>query len=91
MKNIILIGARGSGKTSIGRKIAELTGRKFIDADTEIEHIAGKSIPEIFDEQGENAFRELEKAMREGAISEWKIKKGKSPLTKYLFPGTRIL
>lgn len=58
--DIVLIGMPGSGKTSIGAMVAEMCGRTFIDTDAEVEKAAGKSIPEIFAESGEAAFRELE-------------------------------
>jgi len=58
--NIVLIGMRGSGKTAIGKEIAIITGKKFIDTDAEIERETEKSIPEIFSKQGEAGFREIE-------------------------------
>ena len=51
----------GSGKTTFGRKIAQELYRVFIDLDREIEKSSGKTIPEIFSQQGESAFREIEK------------------------------
>ena len=60
MENIILIGMPGSGKTTVGRLLAEKTGRTFVDADEAIVQAAGKSIPEIFAQDGEEAFRALE-------------------------------
>ncbi len=60
MENIILIGMPGSGKTSVGKLLAELTGKTFVDTDAEITKKAGKSIPEIFAEVGESGFRVLE-------------------------------
>lgn len=60
MGNIILIGMPGCGKSSIGRAIAEKTGRSFIDADAVIEETAGRSIPDIFKESGEEGFRAIE-------------------------------
>ena len=60
MESIALIGMAGCGKSSIGRLLARETGKKFVDADTEIEALAGKSIPQIFAEDGEEAFRLLE-------------------------------
>lgn len=51
----------GAGKTSIGVKLAQLTGRKFIDLDAEIEYRMNKSIPLIIAEEGERYFRYLEK------------------------------
>lgn len=60
MENIILIGMPGCGKSTIGRLLAEKTGKLFVDADTEIEKLAKKSIPEILIRDGEEAFRVLE-------------------------------
>ena len=60
MENIILIGMPGCGKSTIGRLIAEETGKRFVDSDVEIEKLAQKSIPRIFAEDGETAFRNLE-------------------------------
>ena len=60
MENIILIGMPGCGKSTIGRLMAEKTGRLFIDTDAEIEKLAQKSIPTIFAEDGEAVFRTLE-------------------------------
>ena len=60
MENIALIGMAGCGKSSIGRLLARETGKKFVDADTEIELLAGKPIPQIFAEDGEEAFRLME-------------------------------
>ena len=60
MKSIALIGMPGSGKTSIGMRLAELTDRKFIDLDEVITDEAGMPIPEYFTKYGEPAFRRLE-------------------------------
>jgi shikimate dehydrogenase len=59
-QNIALIGMPGCGKTTVGRRLARMTGRPFSDTDALIEATAGKSIPEIFAEDGEDAFRLLE-------------------------------
>lgn len=59
--NISLIGYRGSGKTSVGRALAERFALRFVDTDVEIERRAGCSIAEIFARQGEPAFRTIEK------------------------------
>lgn len=60
LENIILIGMPGSGKSTVGRLLAQTLHRPFVDADGEIEALAGKSIPEIFARDGEEAFRALE-------------------------------
>lgn len=59
MKNIVLIGMPGCGKSTLGRCLAEMLDREFIDADPEIEKDAGKTIPELF-AVSENYFREQE-------------------------------
>ena len=57
---IVLIGYMGSGKTSVGKVLAEELKIPFRDLDTEIEMVESKSIPEIFQEKGEIYFRKLE-------------------------------
>ena len=58
---VILIGPPGSGKTSIGKQVAKMTNSVFTDTDHEIETKVGKSITNIFLEDGESFFREREK------------------------------
>ena len=58
--NIVLCGFMGAGKTSVGRQIAKITGRRFTDTDELVELKEGKKISQIFDEKGEDYFRELE-------------------------------
>ena len=65
MKNIILIGMPGCGKTTIGTLLAKKLGRTVVDADEKIVELAGKSIPEIFTQDGEEAFRATETAALE--------------------------
>lgn len=66
--NLVLIGMPGSGKTSVARILAERLGWSFLDLDEAIEQAAGKSIPAIFAEEGEDAFRRIETALaREAA------------------------
>ena len=59
-KNISLIGLMGSGKSIIGKHLANELGLEFYDSDIEIERISGKSINSIFEENGEPYFREIE-------------------------------
>ncbi|MFC2005963.1 shikimate kinase [Chloroflexota bacterium] len=58
--NIALIGFMGTGKTAVGQLLAKKLDRKFLELDSLIEQQAGKSIPDIFQQDGEIAFRELE-------------------------------
>ncbi len=69
--NIALIGFMGTGKTAVGRLLGEKLGREFIELDALIEKKVGKTIPEIFQQDGEIAFREREiEATREVAEKE---------------------
>ncbi len=61
--NIVLTGFMGTGKTTVGRLLAERLGRPFVDMDAEIERRTGRSIPEIFAQEGEAAFRQQEAAL----------------------------
>lgn len=73
-KNIVLVGFMGTGKSSAGRIVAERLGMKFLDMDDEIVRQEGCSIPDIFRDRGEPAFRAIERAMvgqlaaREGLV-----------------------
>ena len=73
-KNIVLIGFMGTGKTWTGRALKKLTGMELVDMDTMIEERADKPIADIFAQDGEPAFREMERALtkelsqREGLI-----------------------
>lgn len=61
MNNILLLGARGSGKTSFGRLLADQLLKTFVDVDDQIcEQFDHKTISEIWHEHGESAFREVE-------------------------------
>lgn len=59
-QNIVLTGMPASGKTTIGRLLAERLGKPFYDIDTEVVKKAGKAISEIFRNEGEKAFRDME-------------------------------
>ncbi len=59
-RNIVITGFMGTGKSTVGPVVAKQLGRTFIETDAEIIQRAGKTIPEIFAEQGESAFRQME-------------------------------
>src|SRR5689334_2533530 len=65
IRNLALIGFMGTGKSSIGRLVADMLRFTFLDTDHVIEARAGKSIREIFELNGEPAFRELERRVVE--------------------------
>lgn len=60
MKNVVLIGFMGTGKTAVGKRLARLLGWEFVDTDAEIERLTGKSIARLFAEDGEIRFRSEE-------------------------------
>lgn len=62
-QNIVITGFMGTGKTTVGERVAARLDRPFIDMDVEIEYRAGMTIREIFDTQGENAFRQRERVL----------------------------
>jgi shikimate kinase len=68
--NIYLVGMMGAGKSAAGKPLAEALGYRFLDADTALEQVAGRSIPEIFASDGEAGFRALETAVL-GQITGW--------------------
>lgn len=68
MKNIIITGFMGTGKTVVGNVLAKKLSCSFVDLDTLIEEMEGKSIPEIFAEKGEYYFRQVETNAIKGAL-----------------------
>lgn len=60
LPNVVLIGFMGCGKSSVGRRLAFLTGHRFVDTDELVAQAENKSIPEIFAEGGEDGFRAIE-------------------------------
>jgi shikimate kinase len=60
-RSVVLVGMMGSGKSSVGKRLATRLGLPFVDADTEIETAAGMSIPDIFAQRGETEFRDGER------------------------------
>ena len=67
--NVILIGYRGTGKSTVARLLADRLGWRWIDADEEIEKRSGESIASIFADEGEERFRDLESAILEDYAS----------------------
>src|SRR5690349_16703567 len=65
---IVLLGARGSGKTTVGRAVANHFGCEFVDVDDVIVARAGKSIARIFADDGEPRFRDLEAGVVEDVM-----------------------
>lgn len=61
-RNLVLTGLMGTGKTSVGRRVAEILGRPFVDTDAITEREAGATIAELFATRGERAFRDFEAA-----------------------------
>lgn len=66
--NLVLTGVSASGKSSVGRQLAKLLGLGFIDLDELVERSAGKSISEIFSQEGEPAFRERERQILQSLV-----------------------
>lgn len=73
MPVITLIGYRGSGKSSVAAPLAERLGFDWMDADDEIERVAGKSITAIFAEEGEPRFRQLEREVMQSLLGRDKL------------------
>lgn len=71
-RNLVLMGFMGTGKSALGRRVAALTGARFLDMDAELERRAGKPVARIFAEEGEAAFRRMEAALAE----EWGMREG---------------
>lgn len=68
--NLILVGPTGAGKTSIGKRVAERFGLKFVDVDHAITEHAGATIPVIFENLGEAGFREHERTVLRALLAQ---------------------
>jgi shikimate kinase len=62
-RNVVITGFMGTGKTTVGRLVAEKLNRPFIDTDEEIVRRTGRTIPDIFQYEGESNFRHIERRM----------------------------
>ena len=68
-EHILLIGMMGAGKTTIGSLLADKLGRPYIDNDRQVEHMTGMTVPEIWQKEGEEAFRRQEAAAVQAAAA----------------------
>lgn len=69
-RSIILVGFMGTGKSTVGRLLAERLGWSFVDTDEEIVRLAGASIPDLFATGGEQVFRDWESLVLKNTLSE---------------------
>lgn len=67
-RHLVLIGLRGCGKTTVGRELARRLGRPFVDVDDEIARLAHADVDALLREQGERAFREVERRALRGLV-----------------------
>ena len=67
--HVVLVGLMGTGKTSVGKALAREMHRPFVDTDVEIERRTGRAIPEIFETEGEQAFRIIEREVLVDVLS----------------------
>lgn len=70
LKTVVMVGMMGAGKTAVGRALAERLGVAFLDSDAEIEVAANRSVPEIFERDGEAFFRSRETQIIERLLIE---------------------
>ncbi|MBC5994865.1 shikimate kinase [Pontibacter cellulosilyticus] len=68
---VFLVGMMGSGKSTLGRQLAQMLGYTFIDLDEYIEQREQKTIPAIFADQGENTFRQKERDALQAVVQEY--------------------
>lgn len=68
-EHVVLVGMMGAGKTSVGRRVAEALDRPLVDTDTLVEERTGRTVREIFEAEGEAAFRRFEADAVEAAAS----------------------
>lgn len=69
-KTIVMVGMMGAGKTAVGRALAQRLGVSFLDSDAEIEVAANRTVPEIFERDGEPFFRTKETQIIERLLAE---------------------
>ncbi len=69
-RQLVIVGPPGAGKSTVGRLVASRLGGQLRDTDADVERVAGKPISDIFVEDGEAAFRELERAAVAAALND---------------------
>jgi shikimate kinase len=69
-RKIVLVGMMGSGKTTVGKRLAHRLGWCYLDSDEQVEQHAGRAVPEIFASDGERAFRAEESRALSDAVAE---------------------
>lgn len=68
-RHLVLVGLAGSGKSTVGRVLADRLGRRLLDTDDEVERRAGRSVREVFADDGEDAFRRMESEVLADALA----------------------
>ena len=68
-RHLVLVGYRGSGKTSVGKNLAKILGLDYLDTDIAIQEKAEKSVKEIFADHGESVFRDMETQILEELVA----------------------
>jgi shikimate kinase len=70
VRHVVLVGLMGSGKTTVGKKLGKLIGRRFVDADVELEARSGRTVADWFEADGEPAFRRAEAELLGSLLAE---------------------
>ncbi|MEO0444543.1 MAG: shikimate kinase [Verrucomicrobiota bacterium] len=70
VQNVVLVGFMGTGKTTVGQKVAKSLGYQFVDTDALVEEVEGRSIPDIFAQEGEEGFRGKETEVLQRALQQ---------------------
>lgn len=73
LRRVLLVGFMGAGKTSVGRRVADVLGWRFVDFDDAVEARAGKSVADIFAEDGEDRFRLLEERVARDLLGQERV------------------